>query len=250
MPLAVIRLLTLVWFALQKCVLYWPERRGIYGKTEVLVNSVRECEHFTVRSLTLKVKSHSHRHNLSHIQCQLNHKPESAEVKTPESWAVDDWLQLMIDDCSWKHDFYPAALKLTDLSLELISIWTYFLKHPGFRSHLFVYTFEWPFLHCAIVICPSVSLSHSLCPCLSTAARGAEPCCGALLVHVVARPQDPRQHPASAAAHDWGGGGPAGHWPQRPRDRSLQVPSQGPHKGLGGVNGFQRAISKVWTVSF
>uniref|UniRef100_A0A8D3CRY0 protein-tyrosine-phosphatase n=1 Tax=Scophthalmus maximus TaxID=52904 RepID=A0A8D3CRY0_SCOMX len=38
----------------EKCVLYWPERRGIYGKVEVLVNSVRECEHYTTRSLTLK----------------------------------------------------------------------------------------------------------------------------------------------------------------------------------------------------
>lgn len=40
---------------LQKCVLYWPEKRGIYGKVEVLVNSIRECEHYTTRSLTLKV---------------------------------------------------------------------------------------------------------------------------------------------------------------------------------------------------
>uniref|UniRef100_A0A3B5A7D3 protein-tyrosine-phosphatase n=1 Tax=Stegastes partitus TaxID=144197 RepID=A0A3B5A7D3_9TELE len=39
----------------EKCVLYWPEKRGIYGRVEVLVNSVRECEHFTSRSLTLKV---------------------------------------------------------------------------------------------------------------------------------------------------------------------------------------------------
>uniref|UniRef100_UPI003AAA6301 receptor-type tyrosine-protein phosphatase R-like n=1 Tax=Centroberyx gerrardi TaxID=166262 RepID=UPI003AAA6301 len=38
----------------EKCVLYWPERRGIYGKVEVLVNSIRECEHYTTRSLTLK----------------------------------------------------------------------------------------------------------------------------------------------------------------------------------------------------
>ncbi|XP_061085585.1 receptor-type tyrosine-protein phosphatase R isoform X1 [Conger conger] len=38
----------------EKCVLYWPEKRGIYGKVEVLVNSVRECEHYTVRNLTLK----------------------------------------------------------------------------------------------------------------------------------------------------------------------------------------------------
>ncbi|XP_041114158.1 receptor-type tyrosine-protein phosphatase R-like isoform X1 [Polyodon spathula] len=38
----------------EKCVLYWPERRGIYGKVEVLINSVRECDHYTIRSLTLK----------------------------------------------------------------------------------------------------------------------------------------------------------------------------------------------------
>uniref|UniRef100_A0A3B4FUL9 protein-tyrosine-phosphatase n=1 Tax=Pundamilia nyererei TaxID=303518 RepID=A0A3B4FUL9_9CICH len=37
-----------------ECVLYWPEKRGIYGKVEVLVNSIRECEHYTTRSLTLK----------------------------------------------------------------------------------------------------------------------------------------------------------------------------------------------------
>lgn len=38
----------------EKCVLYWPEKRGIYGKVEVLVNSVRESENYTTRSLTLK----------------------------------------------------------------------------------------------------------------------------------------------------------------------------------------------------
>ncbi|XP_034382504.1 receptor-type tyrosine-protein phosphatase R isoform X2 [Cyclopterus lumpus] len=38
----------------EKCVLYWPEKRGIYGKVEVLVNAVRQCEHYTARSLTLK----------------------------------------------------------------------------------------------------------------------------------------------------------------------------------------------------
>ncbi|XP_040005475.1 receptor-type tyrosine-protein phosphatase R [Xiphias gladius] len=43
----------------EKCVLYWPEKRGIYGKVEVLVNSVRECEHYTTRSLTLKLGNQS-----------------------------------------------------------------------------------------------------------------------------------------------------------------------------------------------
>lgn len=47
--------LTPLMLAFQKCVLYWPEKRGIYGKVEVLVNSVQECENYTVRQLTLKV---------------------------------------------------------------------------------------------------------------------------------------------------------------------------------------------------
>ncbi|XP_072310008.1 receptor-type tyrosine-protein phosphatase R isoform X2 [Eucyclogobius newberryi] len=38
----------------EKCVLYWPEKRGIYGRIEVLVNSTRESEHYTTRTLTLK----------------------------------------------------------------------------------------------------------------------------------------------------------------------------------------------------
>ncbi|XP_068442249.1 receptor-type tyrosine-protein phosphatase R-like [Clinocottus analis] len=38
----------------EKCVLYWPEKRGIYGKVEVLVTAVRESDHYTTRSLTLK----------------------------------------------------------------------------------------------------------------------------------------------------------------------------------------------------
>ncbi|XP_062339421.1 receptor-type tyrosine-protein phosphatase R [Osmerus eperlanus] len=44
----------------EKCVLYWPERRGIYGKVEVLVNSVSECDHYTTRTLTLKQGGQSH----------------------------------------------------------------------------------------------------------------------------------------------------------------------------------------------
>lgn len=39
----------------QKCVLYWPEKRGIYGRVEVFVNNVKECDHYIIRSLTLKV---------------------------------------------------------------------------------------------------------------------------------------------------------------------------------------------------
>lgn len=42
-----------VWF--QKCVLYWPEKRGIYGKVEVFINNVKECEHYIIRTLILKV---------------------------------------------------------------------------------------------------------------------------------------------------------------------------------------------------
>ncbi|XP_061571213.1 receptor-type tyrosine-protein phosphatase R, partial [Cololabis saira] len=39
----------------EKCVQYWPEKRGIYGKVEVLVTNTREREHYTTRNLTLKV---------------------------------------------------------------------------------------------------------------------------------------------------------------------------------------------------
>ncbi|XP_036800904.1 receptor-type tyrosine-protein phosphatase R-like [Oncorhynchus mykiss] len=38
----------------EKCVLYWPERRGIYGKVEVLINNVTECDNYTCRTLNLK----------------------------------------------------------------------------------------------------------------------------------------------------------------------------------------------------
>lgn len=36
--------------------LYWPEKRGIYGKVEVLVINVKECDNYTVRNLVLKVR--------------------------------------------------------------------------------------------------------------------------------------------------------------------------------------------------
>ncbi|XP_061922759.1 tyrosine-protein phosphatase non-receptor type 5 isoform X2 [Entelurus aequoreus] len=44
----------------EKCVLYWPERRGIYGKVEVAVSGVRKSEHYTARRLSLKYKDRTH----------------------------------------------------------------------------------------------------------------------------------------------------------------------------------------------
>ncbi|XP_057182734.1 receptor-type tyrosine-protein phosphatase R isoform X2 [Triplophysa rosa] len=38
----------------EKCVLYWPEKRGIYGKVDVFINNVKECEHYIIRTLILK----------------------------------------------------------------------------------------------------------------------------------------------------------------------------------------------------
>ncbi|KAM4615582.1 receptor-type tyrosine-protein phosphatase R [Polymixia lowei] len=72
----------------EKCVLYWPEKRGIYGKVEVLVNSVRECEHYTTRSLTLKCGNQSRR---------LQHYWYTSwpDHKTPDS--AQPLLQLMTD---------------------------------------------------------------------------------------------------------------------------------------------------------
>ncbi|XP_077357117.1 tyrosine-protein phosphatase non-receptor type 5 [Festucalex cinctus] len=44
----------------EKCVRYWPEKRGIYGKVEVEVDGVRECHHYTERRVTLKRGPTSH----------------------------------------------------------------------------------------------------------------------------------------------------------------------------------------------
>ncbi|KAJ7329818.1 hypothetical protein JRQ81_015992 [Phrynocephalus forsythii] len=72
----------------QKCVLYWPEKRGIYGKVEVLVNSVQECENYTVRNLTLKQGGQSR---------QVKHYWYTSwpDHKTPDS--AQPLLQLMLD---------------------------------------------------------------------------------------------------------------------------------------------------------
>ncbi|XP_057710651.1 tyrosine-protein phosphatase non-receptor type 5 isoform X2 [Corythoichthys intestinalis] len=38
----------------EKCVLYWPEKRGVFGRVEVEVEAARECQHYTARGVTLK----------------------------------------------------------------------------------------------------------------------------------------------------------------------------------------------------
>ncbi|XP_034627339.1 receptor-type tyrosine-protein phosphatase R [Trachemys scripta elegans] len=72
----------------EKCVLYWPEKRGIYGKVEVLVNDVQECENYTVRNLTLKQGSQSQ--NVKHYWYT-----SWPDHKTPDS--AQPLLQLMLD---------------------------------------------------------------------------------------------------------------------------------------------------------
>uniref|UniRef100_A0AAR2LLL8 protein-tyrosine-phosphatase n=1 Tax=Pygocentrus nattereri TaxID=42514 RepID=A0AAR2LLL8_PYGNA len=72
----------------EKCVLYWPEKRGIYGKVEVLVNSVRECDHYTVRTLTLKQGGQSRKVHHYWYTSWPDHK-------TPDS--AGPLLQLMTD---------------------------------------------------------------------------------------------------------------------------------------------------------
>ncbi|XP_077194917.1 receptor-type tyrosine-protein phosphatase R isoform X2 [Paroedura picta] len=72
----------------EKCVLYWPEKRGIYGKVEVLVNSVQEYENYTVRNLTLKQGNQS--------KCVKHYWYTSwPDHKTPDS--AQPLLQLMLD---------------------------------------------------------------------------------------------------------------------------------------------------------
>ncbi|XP_058273012.1 receptor-type tyrosine-protein phosphatase R isoform X2 [Hemibagrus wyckioides] len=72
----------------EKCVLYWPEKRGIYGKVEVLITGVRECEHYTVRTLTLKQGGQSRKVQHYWYTSWPDHK-------TPDS--AGPLLQLMTD---------------------------------------------------------------------------------------------------------------------------------------------------------
>ncbi|MEE6480594.1 hypothetical protein FKM82_012616 [Ascaphus truei] len=72
----------------EKCVLYWPEKRGIYGNVEVLINSVKECEYYTIRILTLKQGGQSRIVNHYWYTSWPDHK-------TPDS--AQPLLQLMLD---------------------------------------------------------------------------------------------------------------------------------------------------------
>ncbi|XP_044612101.1 receptor-type tyrosine-protein phosphatase R isoform X4 [Equus asinus] len=72
----------------EKCVLYWPEKRGIYGKVEVLVISVNECDNYTVRNLVLKQGSHT-----QHVKHYWY--TSWPDHKTPDS--AQPLLQLMLD---------------------------------------------------------------------------------------------------------------------------------------------------------
>ncbi|KAM8971971.1 receptor-type tyrosine-protein phosphatase R [Pelodytes ibericus] len=72
----------------EKCVLYWPEKRGIYGNVEVLVNSVNECDYYTIRVLTLKQGSQSRIVKHYWYTSWPDHK-------TPDS--AQPLLQLMLD---------------------------------------------------------------------------------------------------------------------------------------------------------
>uniref|UniRef100_A0A452V5V9 protein-tyrosine-phosphatase n=1 Tax=Ursus maritimus TaxID=29073 RepID=A0A452V5V9_URSMA len=72
----------------EKCVLYWPEKRGIYGKVEVLVINVNECDNYTVRNLVLKQGSHTQPVKHYWYTSWPDHK-------TPDS--AQPLLQLMLD---------------------------------------------------------------------------------------------------------------------------------------------------------
>ncbi|KAF6121313.1 protein tyrosine phosphatase receptor type R [Phyllostomus discolor] len=72
----------------EKCVLYWPEKRGIYGKVEVLIISVNECDNYTVRNLVLKQGSHT-----QHVKHYWY--TSWPDHKTPDS--AQPLLQLMLD---------------------------------------------------------------------------------------------------------------------------------------------------------
>uniref|UniRef100_A0ABI7X1D3 protein-tyrosine-phosphatase n=1 Tax=Felis catus TaxID=9685 RepID=A0ABI7X1D3_FELCA len=73
---------------IRKCVLYWPEKRGIYGKVEVLVINVNECDNYTVRNLVLKQGGHT-----QHVKHYWY--TSWPDHKTPDS--AQPLLQLMLD---------------------------------------------------------------------------------------------------------------------------------------------------------
>uniref|UniRef100_A0A671PDS7 protein-tyrosine-phosphatase n=2 Tax=Sinocyclocheilus anshuiensis TaxID=1608454 RepID=A0A671PDS7_9TELE len=63
----------------EKCVLYWPEKRGIYGRVEVFVNNVKECDHYIIRTLILKQGAQSRKVQHYWYTSWPDHKtPESA----------------------------------------------------------------------------------------------------------------------------------------------------------------------------
>ncbi|XP_036856244.2 receptor-type tyrosine-protein phosphatase R isoform X3 [Manis javanica] len=72
----------------EKCVLYWPEKRGIYGKVEVLVINVNECANYTIRNLVLKQGSHT-----QHVKHYWY--TSWPDHKTPDS--AQPLLQLMLE---------------------------------------------------------------------------------------------------------------------------------------------------------
>ncbi|XP_057342855.1 receptor-type tyrosine-protein phosphatase R isoform X4 [Manis pentadactyla] len=72
----------------EKCVLYWPEKRGIYGKVEVLVINVNECANYTIRNLVLKQGSQT-----QHVKHYWY--TSWPDHKTPDS--AQPLLQLMLE---------------------------------------------------------------------------------------------------------------------------------------------------------
>lgn len=40
----------------QKCELYWPEKDGSYGRFEVRVSIVKECDGYTIRDMIIQVR--------------------------------------------------------------------------------------------------------------------------------------------------------------------------------------------------
>ncbi|XP_015197971.2 tyrosine-protein phosphatase non-receptor type 7 [Lepisosteus oculatus] len=56
---AVIVMITKLKEKKEKCVLYWPEKTGTFGRFEVTVDEVKECDSYTLRVLTVRVQSES-----------------------------------------------------------------------------------------------------------------------------------------------------------------------------------------------
>ncbi|XP_061113998.1 tyrosine-protein phosphatase non-receptor type 7-like isoform X1 [Conger conger] len=73
----------------EKCVLYWPEKEGQFGRFHVRVTAVTECEGYTIRALSLQLGSESRQVRHYWYSSWLDHQtPDCGEPLLRLLWDV------------------------------------------------------------------------------------------------------------------------------------------------------------------